>query len=82
MGKTGRRELGDHVMHTCPHTMPEPTAVFTMTSTSIKAVKLLQATMRRPKNLVMLPYSHAGKSRVPDFSIAILYRRVLIISDL
>ena len=81
MGKTGRRELGDHVMHTCPHTMPEPTAVFTMTSTSIKAVKLLQATMR-PKNLVMPPYRHAGKSRVPDFSIAILYRRALIISDL
>ena len=52
MGKTGRRELGDHVMHTCHHTMPEPTPVLTMTSTSIKAVKPLRAT-GRPKNLAI-----------------------------
>ena len=37
-------------MHTCHHTMPEPTAVFTMTSTSTKAVKPLQATMRPKKS--------------------------------
>ena len=68
--------MGDYMMLTCHHTMPEPTPVLTMTLTSIKAVKPLHATTR-PKNLAMLPpYSHAGKSHLSDFS----YRALVVVA--